>query len=130
MGMWDIKPWDNDEAADWYTDVMETCQIRKKWLEGIKADLTDEFDTVRAAIGLFIMLGRVYIWPIETYDKDLELAISKCESLQKVDEYQESPELLEQIGFELEELKSRRKPNEGTQSQQMTTDKKWWQFWK
>ena len=130
MGMWDIKPWDNDEAADWYSDLMENCQIRNKWLEGIKADMADESETVRAAVALFIMLGRVYIWPIHTYGSDLELTISKCEALKQVEEYQEVPELIEMIGLELEELKSRRKPENASQPETLSNNKKWWQLWK
>ena len=129
MGMWDIKPWDNDEAADWYGDLMDSCGIRQKWLQGIQSSLVDKADTVRAAVGLFVMLGRVYIWPIENYDEDLELTISKCEALLEVDEYLECKELIEQINLELEELKSRRKPEAGA-SHPVPAKKSWWQFWK
>lgn len=131
MGMWDLNPWDSDEAADWYSDLMESCRIREKWLEGIESDLDDQADVVRAAVGLFIMLGRVYIWPIRQYDQDLELAISKCESLLKVDEYAEIPELVEQIRLELQELQSRKKPEEADPAapQRTSARRKWWKFW-
>lgn len=66
--MWDYKPWDNDGAADWYGDLMDNTKLRDAWLEGIKEDPIDSPDVVRAAAGLFIILGRIYIWPIDNYD--------------------------------------------------------------
>lgn len=111
MGAWDIMPWQNDQAADWYGDVMDTCKIRNKWLEGINANLHHEYDTVRAAIWLFTCLGRIYVWSIEFYDEDLALAISKCESLQNHVAYKCDSALIDQIGLELTELKSRASPS-------------------
>jgi len=132
MGMWDIKPWDNDEAADWYGDLMDKTGLRAHWLEGINSHLTDEADTVRAAVGLFLMLGRVYIWPIDNYDEDLEVTIIKAECLLDVPEYSESPELLAQLQLEVEELRSRRKTAEPESGGRGSSQKpsKWWQFWK
>jgi len=126
MGMWAYKPWDNDSAADWYADLMDNTQLRTQWLSGINSNTSDQADVVRAAVGLFIMLGRVYIWPIEHYDTDLGLAVKQAECLLSVPEYQESPELIEIIKLEIQELKSRQaSPPKGT-----VDNKKWWQFWK
>lgn len=132
MGTWGLNPWDSDEAADWYSDFMESCGVREKWLAGIQADIIDEADIVRAAVGLFVMLGRVYIWPISHYEEDLNLAIAKCEALLKVDEYVEVPEFIGQIGSELEELKLRRVPPASSESGTAAAylaPRKWWKFW-
>lgn len=131
MGTWGINPWDSDKAADWYSEVMESCRIREKWLEGMRSNLEDDAEVVRAAVGLFLMLGRVYVWPIKQYDKDLELAISKCEALLKVDELEEVPEFIEQIRLELQELQSRREPQEpaATAPERGLATRRWWKFW-
>ncbi|PHR88828.1 MAG: hypothetical protein COA78_36245 [Blastopirellula sp.] len=132
MGMWDYKPWDNDSAADWFGDFMDKTEFRKHWLDGMNSDLSEEPDELRAAISLFIMLGRVYVWPIEQFDDDLELAIVKSECLLDVPEYEESPELIELIKIEINELRSRRTPkkeNDLTPSKN-ENQKKWWEFWK
>ena len=124
--MWDFKPWDNDGAADWYGDLMDNTQVRKHWLEGINEDPSDDPDVVRAAAGLFVMLGRVYIWPIDHYDQDLELTIAQLKRVKENDEYKELPELIEIIDSELTELQSRVK---GKQKKDQTPSKPWWKLW-
>lgn len=124
--MWDYKPWDNDGAADWYGDLMDSTKLRDTWLQGIKEDPIDSPDIVRAAAGLFIMLGRVYIWPIDYYDSDLELTINQLEIVAENEEYKEIPELIEIISGELNELRSRLK-NASPDSAQ--SSKPWWKFW-
>ena len=125
--MWDFKPWDNDGAADWYGDLMDSTQLRKVWLEGINEDPEDNPDVVRAAAGLFVMLGRVYIWPIDDYDSDLKLTIKQLKLVRANSEYQELPELIELIDGELIELESRLPNKEASSS---TIEASWWKFWK
>ena len=127
--MWDFKPWDNDSAADWFGDLMDTCKVRNEWLKGMNADIEDEPEVVRAAVALFVMLGRVYIWPIRNYDEDLELAISKLEELAKNDLMSEVDELIEEIKLETEELKSRRKKSPNSPQETSKPNKPWWRFW-
>lgn len=124
--MWDYKPWDNDGAADWYGDLMDSTKLRDTWLEGIKEDPIDSPDIVRAAAGLFIMLGRVYIWPIDYYDSDLELTISQLEKVAENDKYKEIPELIEIISGELNELKYRLKK---ASPDSAPSAKPWWKLW-
>lgn len=110
MGMWDFEAWDNDSAADWFGGLMDASQLREHWLRGIEADSEGDFEVARAAVWLFRVLGRVYVWPIENYDNDLELAISKGEAILKVEWLQgEAPEFLRHLKADLDELKSRRK---------------------
>lgn len=110
MGMWDFEAWDNDAAADWFREVMDQTGLRAKWLEGINSDLEDKYEIARAAIWLFTQLGRVYIWPIDNYDSDLELAISVGEKLASCEWLNEEvPQYIEKLKLEIEELKSRRK---------------------
>lgn len=129
MGAWDYKPWDNDAGADWYADLMDQCAVRAKWLEGIEKDVEEEAEIVRAAVGLFILLGHVYIWPNENYARDLELAIEKMRQLLENPEYAEDETLITTIRGEYEELVSRRKPD-GTGELPEGPTKPWWQFWK
>ncbi len=107
MGMWGFKPWDNDQAADWFGNFMDKTKFRKAWLSGIKEDPTDEPDVVRAAAALFVRLGHVYVWPIDMYAEDLERTIVALEAVANCSDYLETPELLEAIASEISELKSR-----------------------
>lgn len=75
MGTWNTEAYDNDAAADWFGDTMKATKLRDHWLECIQNDFNTEFNTSRAAVWLFIQLGRVYVWPIDTYKVDLDLAI-------------------------------------------------------
>ena len=129
MGMWAFAPWDNDEAADWYGDLMDRTKLRDAWLDGINEDPTDSPGVVRAAGALFVMLGRVYIWPIKTFDEDLERTIAALSRVVESDEYQEAPELIALIDQEIEELRSRRKPSDQTTSTSQRDEKPWWKFW-
>ena len=126
MGMWAFAPWDNDEAADWFGDFMDGTQLRREWLKGIGADPMDSPGVVRAAAAVFIMLGRVYVWPIKTFDEDLELTIQSLSSVAANEEYAESPELVAAIEQEVAELKSRRKPDKTSPSPAPVLARPWW----
>jgi len=129
MGMWAFAPWDNDEAADWYGDLMDSTKLRDFWLDGINKDPSESPGVVRAAGALFVMLGRVYIWPIKTFDEDLERTIIALARVAESDEYQEIPELVVLINQEIEELKSRRKPSDTMTGTPQRDSKPWWKFW-
>ncbi len=130
MGMWAFNPWDNDQAADWYGDFMESTKFREAWLRGINENPVEEPDVVRAAAALFVMLGRVYVWPIEAYDEDLEHSIAALEKVSNCEEYAESSELLEAIAVEIAELKTRRKKNPDlTADAPSVNPKSWWKIW-
>lgn len=124
--MWGFMPWDNDGAADWYGDLMDQTKLRDSWLEGIKQDPDESPDIVRAASGLFVMLGRVYIWPIDDYDEDLELTISQLQKVLENDSYQDVAELTDVIQGELSELKSRLKE---PLSEHSPSTRPWWKLW-
>ena len=130
MGMWAFEPWDNDQAADWYGTFMEETGLRNAWLKGINADPEESPETVRAAAALFVMLGRVYVWPIENYDQDLERAIAALSELLKSDDYRDVPELESAIHAELSELMARRKPG-GSEPDGSAPPpaKPWWRLW-
>ena len=88
---------------------MEGTKLRENWLKTIEGDAEDEFEKVRAAVWLFAQLGRVYIWPIDNYDEDLELAISKGESIASMEDLLEDvPGYISKLKAEIEELKGRR----------------------
>jgi len=129
--MWDFKPWDNDSAADWFGGFMDESNLRKHWLSGINEDPLDDPGAVRAAASIYIMLGRVYVWPIDHLDDDLELAIRQLKRTMDCEEYKEVPELIELIQSEVIELESRRKPKaqNNENDEQPHESKPWWKFW-
>jgi hypothetical protein len=130
MGTWAFAPWDNDGAADWFGDLMDRTELRKEWLKGIREDPSESPEVVRAAGALFVMLGRVYVWPIGKFDEDLEEAISALSKVAACDDYQDTPELAELIAMEIDELKSRRKPTGGSSAPSAPNrDRPWWRFW-
>ena len=130
MGMWALAPWDNDEAADWFGDLMDRTKLRETWLEGIGGDPSESPGVVRAAGALFVMLGRVYIWPIRNFDEDLERCIAALSGVAACDEYREEPELVAAVTQEIEELKSRRKPGDPRVAVSKGEQKPWWKIWR
>ena len=90
----------------------------------MNTNIEDEPEIVRAAIGLFIFLGRVYIWPIKEFDNDLALAIDKCNKLINNEQLKESQEIIDSIKIELVELQFRIK-----ESKVVLPMKPWWKIW-
>ncbi len=112
MGTWNIeKPYGNDIAADWLGDLMNAGRVRTQWLTGIQHDPTTDSEMVRAAIWLFEQLGHVYVWPIDHYAADLELAIKAADALRRAAQGR----ILQHAAFQQREaLIARRKPAEKT----------------
>ena len=96
-------------AADWFGEFMDATKIRDQWLPTITLDDEDSFEEIRAAVWIFLQLGRVYVWPIDHLESDLELAINACDViLENEDLIDEAPELIDQVKAEKLELESRR----------------------
>ncbi|MEO0459364.1 MAG: hypothetical protein AAF219_00885 [Myxococcota bacterium] len=110
MGMWGLDPWDNDAAADWFGDLMDTTQLRRHWLSAIEGDAEDDPERVRAAVWLFLQLGRVYVWPIDHLESDLELAIRAAERLKSNEELLEVDGIGSKFEREYRELVAQRRP--------------------
>ena len=82
MGTWDDSPWGSDAAADWFGALMDSTRLREVWHEGISVDPDDDRgEIIYAAAWLFVQLGHVYVWPIETFDEDLERTIQAFRAL-------------------------------------------------
>jgi hypothetical protein len=126
MGVWGKLPWDNDGAADWYGDLFEKTKLAVQVEDALKLDVEDSHEEIRAAASMLLFLGRVYIWPVCDLDRHLTLAADRLEEVSRVDVIAESPELVEEIGAEIQELRSRIKTPDTSQP---PTPRKWWQFW-
>lgn len=110
MGTWDNKPYDNDGAADWFASLMDKSQLREHWLRSLETcNLDDRPEIARAAVWLFIQLGRIYVWPIENYQADLQLAITTAEKLKECDQLLEMSGMEEILEQELQELLARKR---------------------
>lgn len=97
MGMWDIEPWDNDTAADWFGELFDKTTLRNAWLTGIQADPSYDPETVRAAAWLFTELGRVYVWPITQLDADLDRTIVALEHVLESEIIMDNVELFAKV---------------------------------
>ena len=107
MGTWGPKSWDNDIAADWYADFMRDHKIRDGWIANMAIAAEDGPEMLYAVVGLFVALGRNYIWP-ETFQQDLELAILALKEILKDERFLEYKEGIDAIKADLIELESRR----------------------
>lgn len=113
--MWGDEPWDNDQAADWFANLMRATHFPDR----VRATLLlcDEEDDsgentplLRAAVYCVLQFCRVYVWPIDRLDDDLELAIKAARKILSDESYCYSEEIVAQIRGELQELELRRKP--------------------
>ena len=110
--MWDSKPWDNDVAADWFGKLMDQTNmpalVRKTLLLTNEEDAYGEHSPkLRAAAYCVLTFGRVYVWPINELDRDLQLAILALKKVLLDDAYCYSDEITDQIEHEIEELERR-----------------------
>jgi uncharacterized protein DUF4259 len=107
MGAWGTKPWDNDDAADWFQILMDKTELPKYVEEALQFNIEDglgDAGAVRAAAAVLVLLGHTFVWPIDDLDRHLELAASRLEAiLQKG--YGGSAE--ESIRAEIDVLRSR-----------------------
>jgi hypothetical protein len=128
MGTWDRLPWDNDAAADWFAELFEKTKLAKHVEDTLKLEVENSHDEIRAAASVLLFLGRNYVWPVHDLDRHLALAADRLEQVSRVAEIAESPELVEEIPAEVQELRSRIKTN-GPAQPTSTQTRKWWQFW-
>src|SRR3954452_8278729 len=107
MGAWGPAAWDNDDAADWFGDLFAATKLAQRVEKALKTKDVEEYaGKVRAAAYMLVVLGRVYIWPVDDLDRHLRLAIEKLEAISELDDYQGDP----QIAAEIAELRSRLQP--------------------
>lgn len=111
MGSWGALPWENDDAADWFSDFMKETNIRPHVMRTVHEEIDettiDAINRIRAAISIFIMLGRNYVWPIDNYDNDLEVIYYKALELRDKSKQFQWKALGEQIDREIAELETR-----------------------
>lgn len=106
MGTWDSKPWDNDTAADWFGDLFDETKLRDKVATALNLELT-EHQEIRAAAHMLMKLGRVYVWPINHLDEDLALAIQRLTEIKEANIFEDVPEFITEIEYEIEVLRCR-----------------------
>lgn len=128
MGTWDKLPWDNDGAADWFSELFQKTKLATYVEETLKQKVDDSHEEIRAAASVVLLLGRNYVWPVGDLDRHLKLAADRLEEVSRVSEIAEEPEFVEEIRAEIQELRSRIKAPGSEQSPQ-APKKKWWQFW-
>lgn len=109
MGTWGKRPWDNDIAADWFGNMMDTTGLAKYVEKTLRQELDDdnpEFaaDEIRAAVTILITLGHIYIWPNDMLEDHLKLAISRMEEILSLEN---SIGIQEELQAEISILKAR-----------------------
>src|SRR5438876_396260 len=115
MGAWGKLPWDNDGAADWFDDLFEKTKLAKQVEDTLKLDVEDSHEEIRAAASVLLSLGHVYIWPVHDLNRHLTLAAARLEEISRLAAIAESPDLIEEIGAEIKEFRSRIKTPDTSQ---------------
>ena len=127
MGCWGVAPWDDDTAADWFGDLMDSTGLAKKVEEALQQDVDEETAVeIRAAASIVVMMGRIYIWPIDEYNKHLELAATKLEKILEVYPFDEHAGLRDQVTNEIKILRSRLTKSARPDDLAL---QKWWTMW-
>jgi hypothetical protein len=78
MGTWGTAPWDNDYAADWFGDALIEIGLAQRVAQTLQGGFeAADAEEVRAAAAVLLLLGHVYVWPIEELEAHLELAVAR-----------------------------------------------------
>jgi hypothetical protein len=128
VGAWGKLPWENDGAADWFGDLFDKTKLARQVEDTLQLGAEDSHEEIRAAASILLFLGRDYIWPLRDLERHLSLAADRLEQVNRLDVIAESPELVEEIRVEIQELRSRIKASD-TAPPSLPPSKKWWQFW-
>jgi hypothetical protein len=108
MGDWGTAAWENDGAADWFADLFAETGLADRVEQTLRREVQEDSDTVRAAAYVLVAFGHLDIWPIDSLDRHLELAIGQLEKVKALPTYQEISEYVTAIDDEIATLKSRR----------------------
>src|SRR5262245_47461362 len=92
MGSWGSSAWDNDGAADWFGELFDEIGLADRVEQTLQLDVDEYHQEVRAAANLLVAIGRVYIWPIDSLERHLELAIGQLEKIKALEIYEDLPE--------------------------------------
>ncbi|PZU94248.1 MAG: hypothetical protein DCE90_15425 [Pseudanabaena sp.] len=122
MGTWGNRPWDNDAAADWFGETMDTTQLCQKVEEALNLDIEDYYEEVRAAASILLLLGHNYVWSVGDLDRHLELAATKLTEILDANIFEGAEEFTKPIQEEIKVLRSRISKTENVD------EVKWWQF--
>lgn len=121
MGTWGVAPWDNDEAADWFSEAFKGIDIDPKIEEALKYDY-DNYDQVRAAAYLLQVLGVSYIWPgdLNRLNGHIQRAIELLKAMIDQDSddkdmdflalWDNDPDVIESVREQIEQLEKRLLP--------------------
>jgi hypothetical protein len=74
MGTWGTQPWENDAAADWFSELFAETRLDDFILSTLRLDATNNGDEIRAAAFVLTRLAEVHIWPLTSLDTCLTLA--------------------------------------------------------
>ncbi|MCA8989938.1 MAG: DUF4259 domain-containing protein [Planctomycetaceae bacterium] len=119
MGTWDFAPWENDTAADWFANIFNETSFANHIEEALKRDIDEYPEVIRAATAVLIMLGRLYVWPIEILEDHLKLAIGKMELCVEAGVFADETPLVEK---EILTLKARLKDLKGSSEWERLVD--------
>ena len=108
MGAWGTAAWENDSAADWFGELMETTGLPERVEETLKLDAEDAHEEIRAAAYILLALGRTFVWPVDKLDAHLKLATEKLREIAELEEYADS-DIVPVIEKEIAELQTRMK---------------------
>ena len=80
MGAWGDEPWDNDDAAGWFADLISVKFVKQIDI-ALHKDPVDDHETIRAACYVLNVLGHNYIWPVDKLQPQLNLAVLALEQI-------------------------------------------------
>jgi hypothetical protein len=81
MGFWGPRPYQNDDAADWFRDLWEDFPVPEKIDQTLDLDVGTNHAHIRAAIHVLLQFGDTYQWPIDFLDRQLKTAIERLEEM-------------------------------------------------
>lgn len=120
MGDWNVEPWGNDEAADWFHRFWQGANISQIINEIRDFDEKHEaYDSFRAASYVLQSFGHPYLWPSAyrldlkpLLDRSIEILTCMIEPPNAnwgfLEMWGHDPKIIISVRFQIEALKQRR----------------------
>ena len=108
MGSWGIDANECDKAEEWLVDLWRDYPVYKGIREGLELDAESNYEEVRMAAEMLMLVAPFCSIPIEEFESTFDLAIIQMKKVKEQDVYIDLDDFQKIIEEEIKQLQSYR----------------------